>query len=580
LEALAARSALAGVLLAVGVVGSAAASVSEFPVAPGAGPAQIAVGPDQALWFTDRGSSEIGRITTGGALSTPFGGLTAASAPQGIVSAPDGNLWFTEFSNNALGRITPSGTVTEFSLAGLGANRGPAETAVGSNGLLYFTEFNIGRVGRINPLAGNNAAITASETQSAVVPSGPGAQPSGITAGPDGNLWFTEGGPSRVANINPTLTTINEFVSGITPLSDPSGIAVGSDGALWFTEKAGNRIGRSTTGGSVSEFPIPTANSAPSGIALGPDGSLWFTESGSSQIGRIDPVSHAVTEFPLSGTSPEGIVAGPDGGVWFTEPGRDRIGRIPALKRTLSISRVGSGGGVVTSAPSGIDCGATCSAQFDDGSIAALAATPDPGSHFSGWSGAGCSGTGACQVTMNGDQAVTATFDSNPPGTHALTVAKSGTGAVTTADGKIDCGSTCSHVYDDGASVTLNATPAAGSTFAGWGGACSGTSACNLTMGADHDVSATFIGIPNTKITKTKVSSKKRTASFEFKATAGTATGFQCELKRKPHTATFKKCSSPKAYEQLKPGRYVFQVRAIDAAGEDLTPAKKEFAIN
>jgi streptogramin lyase len=65
------------------------------------------------------------------------------------------------------------------------------------------------------------------------------------------------------------------------------GITAGPDGNLWFTEYGGNKIGRITTAGSITEFAIPTANSGPTGITAGHDGNLWFTESNGNKIGRI-----------------------------------------------------------------------------------------------------------------------------------------------------------------------------------------------------------------------------------------------------------------------------------------------------
>src|SRR5438876_4943936 len=58
----------------------------------------------------------------------------------------------------------------------------------------------------------------------------------------------------------------------------PFGITAGPDGALWFTERSSNRIGRITTTGVITEYTIPTANSGPQAITVGPDGALWFTE--------------------------------------------------------------------------------------------------------------------------------------------------------------------------------------------------------------------------------------------------------------------------------------------------------------
>ncbi|MGH7267834.1 MAG: virginiamycin B lyase family protein [Candidatus Rokuibacteriota bacterium] len=113
-----------------------------------------------------------------------------------------------------------------------------------------------------------------------------------------------------------------------TPASEPEGITVGPDGALWFVEYAGNKIGRITTAGDITEFTLPAAGSQPVGIVAGPDGALWFTENGADQIGRITTTGD-ITEFPLPpSTEPFGIAVGSDGALWFTEKGTDRIGRI------------------------------------------------------------------------------------------------------------------------------------------------------------------------------------------------------------------------------------------------------------
>ena len=78
--------------------------------------------------------------------------------------------------------------------------------------------------------------------------------------------------------------------------------------------------------------------------------------------------------------------------------------------------------------------------------------------------------------------------------TYALSVSQSGTGSgtVTSSPAGIDCGSDCSEAYPSGTSVTLTATPSPGSTFDGWGGACSGTGACIVTMDAAKSVMAGF----------------------------------------------------------------------------------------
>lgn len=84
--------------------------------------------------------------------------------------------------------------------------------------------------------------------------------------------------------------------------------------------------------------------------------------------------------------------------------------------------------------------------------------------------------------------------------------------------------------------------------------------------------------VPNTKITKSIISSSKHQASFKFVA-LGAAKGFQCALVKGHKKAAFKSCRSPKAYKHLTPGSYTFEVRAVGPGGIDPTPAKKSFKI-
>src|SRR5206468_4397493 len=88
----------------------------------------------------------------------------------------------------------------------------------------------------------------------------------------------------------------------------------------------------------IAEFAVPTSNSAPRGITAAPDGNLWFTEEAGNKIGRISP-SGAISEFPLAvGAMPGGIVAGPDGNLWVTERGANKIGRISPTGDLVELS--------------------------------------------------------------------------------------------------------------------------------------------------------------------------------------------------------------------------------------------------
>ena len=156
------------------------------------------------------------------------------------------------------------------------------------------------------------------------------SQPDRITAGPDGNVWFSEEVGNKIARITPN-GKISEFQIP-TAGRGSHGITAGPDGNIWFTETAG-KIGRITPSGRISEFQPPAGPGGLFGITAGPDGNLWFTEAAANQIGRITP-SGKISEFPLPlptttvKSLPYGIAAGRDGNLWFTEEAAARIGRI------------------------------------------------------------------------------------------------------------------------------------------------------------------------------------------------------------------------------------------------------------
>jgi hypothetical protein len=159
---------------------------------------------------------------------------------------------------------------------------------------------------------------------------------------------------------------------------------------------------------------------------------------------------------------------------------------------TLTVVRAGLGSGSVTSAPAGINCGTSCSASFPSGSSVVLTATASAGSVFTGWSGGGCTGTSTCMVSPVSATTITATFAPTTLVALTLTVSGSGTGTVMSAPAGLSCGASCSVSFAAGTSVTLTATAAPGSVFAGWSGACTGAGACTVVMDQARAVTARF----------------------------------------------------------------------------------------
>jgi len=312
---------------------------------------------------------KVGHVTEFSAGLTPvvLAGNEYGADPRSITAGPDGNLWFTESLANRIGRITPDGAITEFS-AGLtdkvtspGSEypASPSDITAGPDGNLWFTEQSGPRVGRITPdgaITEFSAGITAVSYLTAIP----------ITAGPDGNLWFNQGAPREtggglVARITP---------AGVATVLSPrpgvflGWITAGPDGNVWFTEIDGQDNGvivRITPAGKTTEFSSSTTGATPGEITAGCDGNLWFTANfidfntgvTDGRIGRITPKGK-VTEFSagITGT-PGSITAGPDGNLWFTVSG-DTAGGIGRITPKGKVTEFSAG---ITGIPNSITAG-------------------------------------------------------------------------------------------------------------------------------------------------------------------------------------------------------------------------------
>ena len=192
----------------------------------------------------------------------------------------------------------------------------------------------------------------------------------------------------------------------------------------------------------------------------------------------------------------------------------------------LSVSKTGTGAGTVTSSPAGINCGtgSGCEHEYEEDTEVTLSQSASTGSEFKEWTGA-CTGTGACKVTMSEAKSVTAKFDLIPKPNYKLTVSKlgGGTGTITSTPSGINCGATCEHEFEESTEVELHASATTG-TFKEWGGACSGSGTCKVTMSAAKSVTAKFTKSYKLSVSKTGTGSGKITSS-----PAGISCGVSCE---------------------------------------------------
>lgn len=300
-------------------------------------PRYIAAGSDGNMWFTEQPGNAVARITPAGVVTEyPVPTPNAFDAPSGlgphIISASDGNLWFTESGNtaNKIAKITTTGTITEFSTLFAPP---PADKPFGlvdrGDGNIWYVANGSSRVGFVS-YSGSQAGETSIPTAS--------GGPFGIATAPDGYLYYTEQSVDKIGRAHDLFTAQSEIT--LSAGSGPQDIVRGPDGNLWFTETGRGIIGRlSPNSFSVTgEFPVPTQQGAPWSITVGQDGALWFTEQGQplsvvDKIGRIT-TGGTVTDFasPISGLAAQGIATAPDGSLWFCEPGSGsspgRIGKL------------------------------------------------------------------------------------------------------------------------------------------------------------------------------------------------------------------------------------------------------------
>jgi hypothetical protein len=131
--------------------------------------------------------------------------------------------------------------------------------------------------------------------------------------------------------------------------------------------------------------------------------------------------------------------------------------------------------------------------------------------------------------------------------------------------------STCEAEYGFGEKVTLSAAPGAGMTFLGWGGSCSGTGTCSVTMSSAKSVTAKFADTtPPTPPTITSPAggevfewTAEEAVSVQFSESDPSVVAFGCSLE----SWAWSPCSSPWSTGKLTAGKHTVYVTAKDAAG-------------
>jgi streptogramin lyase len=247
-------------------------------------------GADGNLWFTERQNDKVGAVDTDGRLVHEYFVPGVDPKPAGIAAAPNGDIWFTtqgtgDNLTNSAGRITPSGRVIMYELFECACF--PSGITTGPDGNLWAIEelgvYEGSVPGTLDRIAPDGSPITRFPVPQE--PLQPGHLPAFNAPGPDGNVWFTEFAADlhRIGRITPNGTVTEFTLPG--PLTNSIGIATGPDGRMWVTQGDAGRVVLVNTDGTVAGI-IPTHHQ-PSGISVGPDGNVWFTASLDGEIGRL-----------------------------------------------------------------------------------------------------------------------------------------------------------------------------------------------------------------------------------------------------------------------------------------------------
>jgi streptogramin lyase len=318
--------------------------------------AAITTGPDNNIWFarTTTVTTTIGlyaysfqRVITIDRVGLNGSVAELANIPDPsefpstfqITTGPDGNLWLSEPDVDTLARITPAGVLTSFNI-----QDSPSGLVTGPDDNLWFSgttggpnSYGVGLQG--TPLIGRYALPSDANPNGVVTEFKVGLSgiPGPLIAGPDGNLWFSEGSAQKIGRIT-AQGIITEFPVPSLVFPGALDLTAGPDGNVWFTDS--DVVGRITPSGDITEFPVPVDQPGPGlrGITTGPDGNLWFDENFANQIGHMDPNGKILDQLPISlkDTDVENIAAGPDDTVVFTEVSFDNPAQIGVVNLNSS----------------------------------------------------------------------------------------------------------------------------------------------------------------------------------------------------------------------------------------------------
>jgi virginiamycin B lyase len=290
------------------------ATVEAFAVPAGTRPHDVAVAADGGVWYTGQGSGKVGRLdpTTGEVDEVDLG---RGSGPHGVIIGPDGAVWVTASGLSALVRIDQA--TKDVSRHDLPAEHRDVNvhTAVFDRaGTQWFTG-NGGVYGRLR-----------ADGELEVFDAPGGGGPYGITATPNGDVYYASLGQSHLARVDPASGTAT-VLEPPTPRQGTRRAWTDSSGRVWCSQwNTGQLAVYDPAANSWREWKLPGDRPQAYAVYVADDDSVWLSDFGANTMVWFDPATEAFQSFPLP-DDPGDVrqIHGRPGEVWGAESAADKL---------------------------------------------------------------------------------------------------------------------------------------------------------------------------------------------------------------------------------------------------------------
>jgi len=289
--------------------------IQSFPVPSGTRPHDVAPAVDGGVWYTAQSTGKLGWLDpkSGETREIPLG---PGSAPHGVIVGPDGAPWITDGGQNAIVRVDPAtGEVDVFRLPSNAPSANLNTAAFDGNGVLWWTGQS-GYYGRVDPATAKVEAWAA--------PKGRG--PYGITATPDGRIFYASLAGSHIAEVD-TATGEATVIEPPTAAQGARRVWSDSKGNIWVSEWNAGQVGRyEPSSGAWKEWKLPGTRPQAYAVYVDDEDIVWLSDFGANQVVSFNPVTEQFESYELSGAnSSVRQLLGKPGEVWGAESGLDRI---------------------------------------------------------------------------------------------------------------------------------------------------------------------------------------------------------------------------------------------------------------